>query len=194
MICINQRSLIWIKAKLEDGGKMRAMNVGDIMTRKPSVVSPEDAVERAASLMARVNAGILPVLSGTRMVGVVTDRDIVVRAVATGKPAATCRVDDVMTEDVHYCLADDAAVDVARRMGEVGVRRMPVLDRNNALVGVVSLDDIAAHVQWEHAVADALRKLARFSRGAATGMTPCGRSHADRQDRVRQHHHRWKDL
>jgi len=147
------------------------MKVGDIMTRKVSVVSPDDTVERAASLMARVNAGVLPVLSGTRMVGLVTDRDLVVRAVAAGRPVATCRVDDVMTEDVHYCLAEDAAVDVAKRMGELGVRRMPVLDRSNSLVGVISLDDIAAHVQWEHAVADALRKLGRFSRGAATGMT-----------------------
>ena len=98
------------------------------------------------------------------MVGLVTDRDIVLRAVAAGKPAASCIVDDVMTEEVHYCLEDDTVEDVAKRMGELGVRRMPVFDRNNTLVGIISLDDVAAHVQWEHTVADALRKIARFSR------------------------------
>jgi CBS domain-containing protein len=140
------------------------MKAGEIMTRKVSTVSPEDTVANAALVMARVNAGILPVLSGKRMVGLVTDRDIVVRAIAAGKPVANCTVDDVMTEEVHYCLDDDTVDDVAARMGDLGVRRMPVLDRNNTLVGMISLDDIAAQVQWEHVVADALRKIAKFSR------------------------------
>ena len=140
------------------------MKAGEIMTRKVSTVSPEDTVQSAALVMARVNAGSLPVLSGKRMVGLITDRDIVVRAIAAGKPIANCTVDDVMTEEVHYCLDDDTIEDVAMRMGDLGVRRMPVLDRNSALVGMISLDDIAAQVQWEHVVADALRKIAKFSR------------------------------
>lgn len=140
------------------------MKAGKIMTRKVSAVSPGDTVESAAILMARVNAGILPVLSGKRVVGLVTDRDIVVRAVAAGKPVATCTVDDVMTEEVHYCLEDDTVEDVAKRMGELGVRRMPVFDRDGTLIGIISLDDVAAHVQWEHTVADALRSIAQFSR------------------------------
>lgn len=140
------------------------MKAGTVMTRKVSTVSPGDTVESAAILMARINAGVLPVLSERRLVGLVTDRDIVVRALAAGKPVATCTVDDVMTEEVHYCLDDDAVEDVAKRMGELGVRRMPVLDRNNTVIGIISLDDIAANVQWEHTVADALRKIARFSR------------------------------
>lgn len=140
------------------------MKVMQIMTRDPSLVSPDDTAERAAILMARIGGGILPVVSGGRMVGVVTDRDIVVRAVAAGKPVAACIVDDVMTEEVHYCLDDDTVDDVARRMGDLGVRRMPVLDRSNALVGLVSLDDVAAHSQSDHVIADALRKIARVSR------------------------------
>jgi len=141
------------------------MKISHIMTRKVLSISPEETVETAARQMARANLGILPVVAGTRVVGVVTDRDIVVRVVAAARPPATCLVDEVMTEDVHYCLEDDAAEDVAKRMGDIGVRRMPVFDRLSALVGLVSLDDIAIHVQWEHVVADALRKIARFSQG-----------------------------
>lgn len=140
------------------------MRAGQIMIRKLSVASPDDTVERAATLMARVNAGILPVVSAGRMVGLVTDRDIVVRAVAAGKPTATCVVDEIMTEEVHYCLEDDTVDDVARRMGALGVRRMPVCDRGGALVGLISLDDVAAHVQGDHLLADALRKIAQVSR------------------------------
>jgi CBS domain-containing protein len=144
--------------------KERDMKAGQIMIRKLSVVSPDDTVESAALLMARVNAGILPVRSGNRVVGLITDRDIVVRAVAAGKPVATCTGDDVMTEEVHYCLEDDTVEDVAKRMGELGVRRMPVFDRDNLLVGIVSLDDMAAHVQSDRTIAEALRKIARVSR------------------------------
>jgi len=100
------------------------------------------------------------------MVGLVTDRDIVVRAVAAGKPAARYAVDEVMTEEVHYCLEDDDVADVARRMGELGVRRMPVLDRDGTPIGLVSLDDIAAHVESDHLIADTLRKIAEVTRGA----------------------------
>jgi len=95
----------------------RQMKAGTIRTRKVSAVSPDDTVESAAMLMARINAGILPVLSGRRVVGLLTDRDIVVRAVAAGKPVASCTVDEVMTEEVHYCLEDDAVEDVAKHGG-----------------------------------------------------------------------------
>jgi CBS domain-containing protein len=146
------------------GDEERAVRASTVMTRKVSTVSPENTVEEAATLMARLNIGLIPVVSGERVVGLVTDRDIVVRAVAAGKPVDSCPVDDVMTEDVHFCLEDDAVEDVAKRMGDVGVRRMPVFDRNNVLVGIISLDDIAAYGQWEHTVAESLRKIARVSR------------------------------
>jgi CBS domain-containing protein len=140
------------------------MKAGEIMSRGVSFVSPDDTVESAANLMARDNVGILPVLSGAHVVGLITDRDVVVRAVAAGKPVSTCTVDDVMTEEVHYCLEDDTVEDVAGRMGDLGVRRMPVFERSNTLVGIISLDDVAAHVQWGHTIAGALRKIALFSR------------------------------
>ncbi len=140
------------------------MKAGTVMTRPVSVISPGDSVESAAIVMARAKSGILPVVSGRRLIGLITDRDIVTRAVAAGKPAATCSVDEVMTEEVHYCVEDDPIEDVAKRMGELGVRRMPVLDRDSAVIGIVSLDDIAVLVQSAHTVADALRGIAQRSR------------------------------
>ncbi len=107
------------------------MKVGEIMSRKLAVASPADTVKNAASIMRRTNVGILPVLNQNRMIGIITDRDIVIRVVADGKSAADCQVGDVMTEEVHFCLDDDDVEDVARRLGEVRVRRMPVLDRSN---------------------------------------------------------------
>jgi CBS domain-containing protein len=140
------------------------MKAGQIMIRKLSTVTPEDSVAQAATLMARVNAGILPVVKGGRIAGLVTDRDIVVRAVAAGKKPERTLVDDVMTEEVHYCLEDDGVEDVAKRMGALGVRRMPVCDREGALVGLISLDDVAAHLPSDHVVAEALRGIAKVSR------------------------------
>jgi CBS domain-containing protein len=144
------------------------MKAGKLMTRKISTISPDDSVESAAMLMARIDAGILPVVDGQRVVGLITDRDIVVRAVAAGKPVARCTVGDVMSEEIHFCLEDDTAEDVAQRMGELGVRRMPVFDRSNAVIGIISLDDVAAHVRSDHTVAEALRKIAQVTRAPRT--------------------------
>ncbi len=143
------------------------MKVSEIMSRKLAVVSPVDTVKSAANIMRSANVGILPVLSENRMIGIITDRDIVVRVVSEGKSAANCQVGDVMTEDVHYCLDDDGVEDVARRLGELRVRRMPVLDRSNSPVGIISLDDIAIHADWGHTVAEALRRIAAASPLAA---------------------------
>jgi CBS domain-containing protein len=145
------------------------MKAGEIMTRGVSVVSGGDTVETAAGVMARINAGILPVVAGTRFVGLITDRDIVVRVVAAGKLAASCLVSDVMTEDVHYCLEDDTVEDVARRMGDLGVRRMPVFDKADALVGMISLDDVAMQADWGRTVTGALRRTLQLSRAARSG-------------------------
>lgn len=140
------------------------MQAGQIMIRKLTTVAPDETVERAAILMARVNAGILPVVKGDRIVGLVTDRDLVVRAVAAGKSPHKVRVDEIMTEEVHFCREDDEVEEVARRMGALGVRRMPVCDRSGAPVGLISLDDVAAHVQSDHLVAETLRGIARVAR------------------------------
>ena len=93
-------------------------------------------------MMAELDAGIMPVREGDRLVGMITDRDITVRAVAEGKGPDTA-VREVMTEDVKYCYEDDDTQDVARNMADIQVRRLPVLTRDKRLVGIISLGDLA---------------------------------------------------
>ncbi|HWB48002.1 MAG TPA: CBS domain-containing protein [Stellaceae bacterium] len=118
------------------------MKVSDIMTVDVEVTAPDDTVRTAAQLMADTGAGVLPVCDGERLVGMVTDRDIAVRAVAQGKSPEQCAVRDVMTPDVNYAMAEDDIENVARKMGEWQVHRLPVLNREKRLVGIVSVGDI----------------------------------------------------
>jgi CBS domain-containing protein len=117
------------------------MKVKDAMTRDVSIASPDDTLQQAASKMAELDAGILPVGANDRLVGMLTDRDITVRAVAQGKGPQTA-VRDVMSEDVKYCFEDEDLAAVTANMGDIRVRRLPVLNREKRLVGIVSLGDI----------------------------------------------------
>lgn len=148
------------------------MKVGEIMSRNVAVASPADTVKSAADIMRSNNIGILPVLDGKRMAGIITDRDIVIRVVSDGKSATDCAVGDVMTEEVHYCLDDDDIEDVAKRLGDLRVRRMPVLDRSNHTIGIISLDDIAVHADWGHTVTEALRRISARPRAPRRPEAP----------------------
>jgi CBS domain-containing protein len=143
------------------------------MTQQVETVRPDDTLRKPAMVMDRINVGFLPVHDGTRVVGVITDRDIVVRALAAKDPAPT-KVGEVMTEEVHYCLADDSISDIVKHMAALQVRRLPVFTREgNQLVGVVSLGDIAVHAN-EHITADLLRRISEPSvpdRSAASSVT-----------------------
>ena len=118
------------------------MKVSDKMTRKVRVASPDDTIQQAARIMAEADAGVLPVGQDDRLVGMITDRDIAVRGVAQGKGLDT-KVREVMTAEVKYCFEDEDLDHVARNMGEQQVRRLPVMNRDNRLVGILSLGDIA---------------------------------------------------
>ena len=118
------------------------MKVGEVMTRGVEVASPDDTLQKAAGRMAELDTGVLPVGEGDRLVGMLTDRDIAVRAVAQGKGPDT-KVSEAMTPDVRYCFEDDDLDDAVRSMGEQKVRRLPVLGRDKRLVGIVSLGDVA---------------------------------------------------
>jgi CBS domain-containing protein len=119
-----------------------AMRVQEAMTPGVKLTSPDQTIKDAAALMAEIDAGIIPVAQGDRLVGMITDRDIAVRAVAKGLPPTT-PVADVMSREVLYCHDDDDVQDVAENMGEMQVRRLPVLNRDKRLVGIISLADIA---------------------------------------------------
>jgi CBS domain-containing protein len=118
------------------------MMIRDVMSRDVKVASPKDTLQHAAQLMRDIDAGALPIGENDRLVGMLTDRDITIRAVAQGK-APQCPVGEVMSPDIKYVYEDESVEDAARNMGELQMRRLPVLDRGKRLVGIVSLGDLA---------------------------------------------------
>jgi CBS domain-containing protein len=119
------------------------MQVAIAMTRDVRVASPSESIQDAAAVMGEIDAGLLPVGENDRLVGMITDRDIAIRAVARGKGPQT-PVREVMTQDVKYCFDDEDTEDVIRNMADQQVRRLPVLNRDKRLVGILSLGDLAA--------------------------------------------------
>jgi CBS domain-containing protein len=117
--------------------------IADIMTRSLATVRRDETLQAAARRMAEMDIGALPVLDGKAVAGMVTDRDITVRGVAAGMIPQESLVADVMTEEVRCCSVDDSVEQVMAEMGDLQVRRLPVLDRNNEIVGIVALGDIA---------------------------------------------------
>ena len=127
------------------------MQVKELMTSDVRIASADQSICETAQIMADTDFGSLPVSENDRLVGVITDRDIAVRAVAKHKSPDT-PVREVMSPDVLYCYEDDDADEVARNMGENQVRRMPVLNRSKRLVGIVALSDLWARLQKDTAV------------------------------------------
>ncbi|MGH6619209.1 MAG: CBS domain-containing protein [Alphaproteobacteria bacterium] len=118
------------------------MKVSDAMSRDVRIASPDETICDAAQAMAAIDAGVLPVGENNRLVGMITDRDIAVRAVAQRKGPDT-PVREVMTTEVKFCYEDEDLKHVASNMSDIRVRRLPVLSRDKRLVGIVSLGDIA---------------------------------------------------
>ena len=119
------------------------MKVSAAMTREVRLVKPEQTIREAAQLMAEIDAGAIPVTENERLVGMLTDRDIAIRAVAKGKSPET-KIRDVMSQGILYCFDDQELDEVERNMGENQVRRLPVVDRDKRLVGILSLGDLAS--------------------------------------------------
>ena len=136
------------------------MKAHEIMSRDVQVVCPSATLEDAAKLMERLDVGALPVCDGERLVGMITDRDITVRATAEGKDPKSTRVRDVMTPDVAYCFEDQDLEEVARKMELHGMRRMVILDGEKRLVGIISVDDLAARAQEEELAGEVLEEAA----------------------------------
>ena len=131
------------------------MRVSEIMTRDVRITEPGATIQDVASTMAAIDAGFMPVGENDRLVGTITDRDIAVRAVGEGLGPNT-PVRDVMTRDVKYCFEDEDVADVARNMALIQVRRLPVLNREKRLVGVLTLGDMAIDDQTEDEAEHAL--------------------------------------
>jgi len=118
------------------------MRVSDAMTRDVHVADPQETIRKAAQAMASLDVGALPVGENDRLVGMITDRDIATRGVAKGL-GPDARIADVMTADVKYCFEDQDLGEVSHNMGDVQLRRLPVVDRDKRLVGILSLGDVA---------------------------------------------------
>lgn len=118
------------------------MKVSEVMTREVATVRPDQSAQDAASFMLRADAGSIPVTEGDRLIGMITDRDIAVRGVAKGFGPDT-PVRDLMTNDIVCARVDDDVEEVASKMSEAQVRRLPVVDQQERLCGIVSLGDLA---------------------------------------------------
>jgi CBS domain-containing protein len=129
------------------------------MTNDVEIANPEQSIREAAEIMARLDAGVMPVGENDRLVGIITDRDIAVRGVAKGR-GPDAKIRDVMSTDVKYCYEDEEIEDVLRNMGDLQVRRLPVLSRDKRLIGIVSLGDLATNGQ----AADAGEALSGISK------------------------------
>jgi CBS domain-containing protein len=119
------------------------MQLNEIMTPNPECVPPDATLQQASERMRSLDVGVLPICDHDRLVGMLTDRDIVVRAVATGKDPKNTAVRDAMTPEVVYCFDDQDVAEAANLMRERQIRRLLVLNRDKRLVGVVSLGDLA---------------------------------------------------
>lgn len=122
------------------------MKVKDAMCTDVQLIGPDESIRKAAQRMIEIDAGALPVAENDRLIGMITDRDIAVRAVASGKSPGT-PVRDVMSGEVLYCFDDEDLTHVSRNMSDMKVRRLPVVNRDKRLVGVISVGDIARHEQ-----------------------------------------------
>lgn len=119
------------------------MRISEIMTREPELIDPNSSIRDAAMRMKNEDIGALPIGENDRLIGMVTDRDIAIRAVAEDRNPSSTTVRDVMSQKIYYCFEDDDVEDAARCMAENQVRRLPILNRDKRLTGIVSLADIA---------------------------------------------------
>jgi CBS domain-containing protein len=142
-----EQSLEPLEQRIAEGEQQRRNGgeherVADVMSRDVKLVSPDDNVRHVAQMMREADTGVLPVADGDRLIGMLTDRDVAIRLVAEGRDPTQTKVRDVMTADVRYVFEDEELEHVAENMAEQQVRRLPVMNRQKRLVGVVSLGDM----------------------------------------------------
>jgi CBS domain-containing protein len=138
------------------------MDLKEIMTSPVETIAPETSLQEAAKKMLDLGIGLLPVSKGQKVVGIVSDRDITIRAVAKGLDPAGTTVRDVMSHEVFSCQSGSDVTEACNLMEDKQVRRLVVMDAGNAPVGIVSLGDIALHLRREQS-GDVLKKVSQPS-------------------------------
>jgi CBS domain-containing protein len=151
------------------------------MTRDVTVATRDTSLQEVASMMRDEDTGVIPVVERAdaqatdpdggdgridtrtrgngKLVGIITDRDIVIRAVAEGMDVRSVRAEEVMTTDIHTARPNDRVIDAIRKMGDKQVRRIPVVDDNNNLLGIISMADVALETEEDRELADALEEI-----------------------------------
>lgn len=145
-----------------DYGRGRsALRCGEIMTKNVTTCGPDTVIRDVADMMEDDNVGSIPVLDNGRLIGLVTDRDIVCRVIAEGLDSRTVQARAVMSEDIITCTPDDSVIDAIRKMGEHQVRRVPICDLNGRLRGIISLGDVALEAERDQDLANALEQISQ---------------------------------
>lgn len=134
------------------------MKVREIMSKDVASLRSDDSIERAAQLMKQYNCGSIPVCTQDKLIGIVTDRDIAVRSVASGNDVSEQRVQDIMTDNVVFGSPEMEVVDAARLMSDRQIRRLPIVERNS-LIGIVALGDISLEPNYQDSAEDALKNI-----------------------------------
>jgi CBS domain-containing protein len=134
------------------------VKVKEIMSKDIASVRSDDSIERAAQLMKQYNCGSIPVCTQDKLIGIVTDRDIAVRSVASGQDVSEQRVRDIMTESVVFGSPEMEVTDAARLMSDRQIRRLPIVE-NNSLIGIVALGDISLEPHCQDSAEDALKNI-----------------------------------
>jgi CBS domain-containing protein len=145
------------------------MKLREVMTRKVEFVEPTQSLREAAQLMRQYDIGPIPVCSAGRVVGMLTDRDIAIRAVAEGRDPKTTAVRDIMSTDISSCGLDDDVKDAAKLMADKQIRRLVVLDAERRLAGIVSLGDLAVGVDDPIMVGKIMEDVSQPSHGTSPG-------------------------
>jgi CBS domain-containing protein len=137
------------------------MELRDIMTRNVEVISGDASLKEAATKMKTIDVGFIPVCDGDRLKGILTDRDITIRATADGRDPTKTKVADIMSTDIAYCLEDQELDEAVSLMEARQIRRLPVLNLDKQLVGIVSLGDIAVHAGDRDMAGETLEEISQ---------------------------------
>jgi CBS domain-containing protein len=139
------------------------MQIKEVMTRDVEVIRPDDSIQEAARKMKDLDVGAIPVCDGERLVGMITDRDITIRATAEGRDPSDTTAQETMTSEIYYCFENQNIEDAALLMMEKQIRRLPILDDNKKLVGIVSLGDVAEDIEDNEIAGATLEEISRPS-------------------------------
>lgn len=140
------------------------MKIRDIMTREPEVIRPDASIQEAAQIMKQLNVGSLPVCNGRKVLGMITDRDITTRATAERRDSNSTPVKEIMSAEVYYCFDDQDVREAAEVMSQYQIRRLPIVDRDKNLVGIVSLGDLSVDAGSDKLSGDTLEDISNPSK------------------------------